>query len=112
MSSLKSIVWVGSALKDLRAFPEDAQRRAGYELYLVQDGQEPTDWKPMSIISAGVREIRVHTGAEYRVFYLATFADAVYVLHAFEKRTRRTRHADLELARVRLRMVERDRRSS
>jgi len=62
---------------------------------------EPADWKPMSTIGPGVREIRVHTALEHRVCYIAKFAEAIYVLHAFEKRTRKTSQRDLDLARQR-----------
>ncbi len=75
---------------------------AGHQLDLVQHGLEPHDWKPMTTVGAGVYEIRVHAGSEYRVFYIVKFAEGVYVLHAFEKRTRQTRQADIDLARKRL----------
>jgi len=65
----------------------------------------------MPSIGPGVREIRIHTGLEHRVFYVATFAEAVYVLHAFEKRTRKTATHDLQLARDRLRAFVNRRRS-
>jgi phage-related protein len=98
----KPLYWLGSALEDLRAFPEEARRSAGHQLHLVQNGLEPLDWKPMRTVGSGVYEIRVHAGAEHRVFYIAKFAEGVYVLHAFEKRTRQTRRADIELAKQRL----------
>lgn len=104
------IVWVGSALDDLRAFPEQARRRAGYQLRRVQHGLMPDDWKPMPSVGHGVYEIRIRTGEEHRVFYVAKHEDAVYVLHAFEKRTRRTRQADIDLAKRRLADVPRRRR--
>ena len=88
----KPISWLGSSLENLRAFPEDARRSAGYQLARVQQGLEPSDWKPMATVGMGVMEIRVHTRLEHRVFYVAKFEEAVYVLHAFEKRTRRTPH--------------------
>ncbi len=97
----KPLVWLGSSLADLRAFPEGARRIAGFQLRRVQHLLDPTDYKWMPSVGAGVQEIRVHTGAEHRVFYVARFAEAVYVLHAFEKRARRTSRQDLELARKR-----------
>jgi phage-related protein len=106
----KSLHWVGTSLEDLRAFPEVARREAGYQLRRVQEGLLPSDWKPMASVGAGVAEIRVHSGVEHRVFYVARFEEAIYVLHAFEKRTRQTRQADLELARRRLADVIRARR--
>jgi len=93
----------------VRAFAKDARRRAGYELYRVQQGLDPTDWKPMPSVGPGVREIRIHTDGEHRVVYVARFDDAIYVLHAFEKKTRRTRRADIGVAGERLRDVLRDR---
>jgi phage-related protein len=101
----KPVAWLGSALADLRAFPADARRDAGFELRRVQQGLDPDDWKAMPSIGPGVREIRIHTGLEHRVFYIATFAEAVYVLHAFEKRTRKTPKHDLQLAAERLRAL-------
>ncbi len=71
----------------------------------VQKGLDPNDWKPISSVGASVREIRIRTGREHRVLYIAKFAEAVYVLHAFEKRTRKTRKRDLEVARERLRTL-------
>lgn len=85
-------------MEAVRAFPAGARRRAGYQLYLVQQGLDPNDWKPLPSVGPGVREIRVHIDGEYRIFYVAKFAEAVYILHAFEKRTRKTRQADIELA--------------
>ena len=107
----KPVAWIGSALAALRVFPADARRDAGFELRRVQQGLDPTDWKPMPFVGPGVREIRIHTGLEHRVFYVATFAEAVYVLHAFEKRTRKTPKRDLELARNRLHALVNRRRT-
>ena len=98
----KVIRWLGSSLDDLRAFPEQARRDAGYQLSRVQQGLMPSDWKPMKAVGSGVYEVRIHTGVEHRVFYVAKYEDAIYVLHAFEKRTRQTRQADIALARQRL----------
>lgn len=98
----KPVAWLGSSLDDIRRFPEDARRAAGYQLGRVQQGLLPTDWKPMSTVGPGVLEIRVHTRLEHRVFYVAQFEEAVYVLHAFEKRTRRTPQHDVTLAQKRL----------
>ncbi len=99
------MAWLGSALADLRAFPADARRDAGFELRRVQQGLDPDDWKPIPSVGPGVREIRIHTGLEHRVLYIATFAEAVYVLHAFEKRTRKTPTHDRQLAQDRLRAL-------
>ena len=101
----KPLLWFGTARDDLRTFPEAARQVAGFQLRRVQRGLDPNDWKPMPSVGLGVREIRVHTGVEHRVLYLAKFAEAVYVLHAFEKRTRATSQRDVELARQRLRAL-------
>jgi phage-related protein len=106
----KPLRWIGSSLVDLRAFPEVARRDAGHQLRRVQQGLPADDWRPMRLVGPGVAEIRVHSEGEYRVLYVAKFAEAVYVLHAFEKRTRGTRHLDLELGRKRLGDVMRSRR--
>jgi hypothetical protein len=73
MNTLKAVVWMGSSKDDLIAFPADARREAGYQLESVQRGVEPQDWKPMSSVGPGVREIRIRepSGA-FRVMYLAT----------------------------------------
>ena len=98
----KPLAWLGSSLKDVRAFPAEARRAAGYQLGRVQQGLMPDDWKPMTTVGAGVHEIRIHTELEHRVFYVAKYEDAVYVIHAFEKRTPQTKEADIALARKRL----------
>ena len=98
----KPLAWLGSSLDDVRAFSAEAKRAAGYQLGRVQQGLMPDDWKPMSTVGAGVYEIRIHTELEHRVFYVAKYEDAIYVIHAFEKRTTQTREADIVLARKRL----------
>jgi phage-related protein len=101
---MKPVRFVGSAKDDLSAFPKPARIRAGHELFMVQVGREPDDWKPMSTVGPGACEIRVRDreGA-FRVFYVARFEDAVYVLHAFQKKSRKTSQADLDVARQRYR---------
>jgi phage-related protein len=101
---VKPIAFLGGSLDDLRGFPADARREAGYQLDRVQRGLDPDDWRPMPSIGAGVREIRVRErGGAFRVIYVATLADMVYVLHAFQKRTRQTAKRDVDLAASRLR---------
>jgi phage-related protein len=99
MMDSKPVEFRGSALEDLRAFPQAARREAGYQLDQVQRGRDPDDWKPMNTVGQGVKEFRIRdaTGA-FRVMYVAKFADAVYVLHCFQKKTQKTRKADLDLA--------------
>lgn len=106
----KPITWLGSSLEDIRGFPEEARRSAGYQLRRVQEGLESNDWKAMPDVGAGVQEIRLHTGAEHRVFYVASFAEAIYVFHCFEKRTQKTAKRHLEVARNRYRDLIQTRR--
>lgn len=95
--------WVGSSREDLRAFPEDVRRIAGHQLHLVQLGLDPVGWKPMPSIGPGVSELRMRTDLEHRVCYIAKFREGIYVLHAFQKRSRKTPKGEIELARHRLR---------
>lgn len=107
---MKPVVWLGDSRARLRAFPDDAARVAGHQLYQVQLGREPKDWKPMPSVGLCVNEIRVRAGAAYRVIYVAKFAAAVYVLHAFAKGSRKTSREDIELARARFRSLVEERR--
>lgn len=100
----KPIEFRGSSLDDLRAFPLPAKREAGHQLDQVQNGQEPGDWKPVNTVGQGVKEIRIRDAAgAFRVIYVAKFADAIYVLHCFQKKTAKTSKADLDLASKRYR---------
>ena len=106
---MKAIVWVGDSLVRMRAFPADAKRELGYQLERVQDEREPADWKPMPSVGAGVNEIRARIGGAYRVIYVAKFREAVYVLHAIQKKSSKTARRDIDLARVRFRALIRER---
>ena len=101
----KPLIWLGASRRDLRAFPPNARRVAGFQVRRVQQGLEPNDWKPMPSVGPGVQEIRLQTELEHRILYIAKFPEGVYVLHAFEKRTRQTPRRDLDLARDRLRAL-------
>jgi phage-related protein len=102
----KPLHFLGSSLEDLRAFPDEARRDAGFNLDFVQRGLDPSNWKPMKDVGPGVKEIRVRDAtAAFRVIYLATRPEGVYVLHCFQKKTRKTRKADIELAATRLRQI-------
>lgn len=92
----------------MRKFSKEARQEAGYQLLRVQYGTVPTDWKPMKTIGNNVKEIRIHVGGEYRVIYVANFEEAVYVLHAFQKKTQKTLQHDIELARKRFKQIERE----
>ena len=99
----KPLVWIGSSLADLRRLPVVVRAAIGFELYALQRGRDPSDWKPMPSIGLGVREVRVHVCGEHRVMYLARLNDAVFVLHVFQKKTRRTAEHDLRMGRARCR---------
>ena len=104
---MKAVRFIATARKDLAEFPQSARRRAGYELFMVQVGREPADFKPMPSVGPGAYEIRVRDEAgALRVIYVAKFAHAVYVLHAFQKKTRKTSQADITLAARRYKMIE------
>jgi phage-related protein len=103
---MKRIFFLGDTLDTIRDFSMDVRSEVGAELRRVQMGLEPTDWKPMKTVGPGVREIRVQdaTGA-YRVIYVLSKVDAVYVLNAFQKRSQKTPKHELELAVRRLKLV-------
>lgn len=107
----KRIVWIGSSRDDVRRFPRDARRKAGLELRAVQRGQEPTDFKPIPSVGAGAYEIRIHAQGAYRVFYVAKFEEAIYVLHTFQKKTQKTAKRDLEIGRQGYRTVQQSRQA-
>ncbi|MCD2453569.1 type II toxin-antitoxin system RelE/ParE family toxin [Methylicorpusculum oleiharenae] len=99
MTITKTVEFRGRSLEDLRTFPLSARREAGFQIDKVQHGQEPDDWKPMNTVGQGVKEIRIRDSAgAFRVLYVAKFADAVYVLHCFQKKTEKTSTTDLDLA--------------
>lgn len=101
---MKPVDFLGNSLDELRTFPETIRREAGYQIDKVQHGEEPDDWKPMVTVGVGVKEIRIRDAAgAFRVVYLAKLADAVYVLHCFQKKTEQTSEKDIRLARKRLR---------
>jgi len=104
MVAVRQLEFRGSALHDLRAFPQEVKREAGFQLDQVQRGREPGDWRPMKTIGQGVNEIRLEDlNGTFRIIYLAKFADVVYVLHCFQKKSKKTSKSDLELAKNRYR---------
>lgn len=105
----KTVRWLGDSKRRIREFPHEARQRTGYDLWEVQQGNEPSDWKPMPSVGRGVNEIRVHARGEHRVVYVAKFEEAVYVLHVFEKKTQRTPKQDLRVAADRYRALVRER---
>ena len=105
---MKQVLWLGDSRDAVRAFPPDARQSAGFQLDGIQKGEDPDDWKPMASIGPGVREIRIRADrGAYRVIYLATRPEGIYVLHAFQKKSARTTRSDVELARERLRWLAR-----
>lgn len=107
MGIVRPVCFLGDSLKSIRDFPEDARHDVGYQLDKVQRGDQPDDFKPMSSIGRGVEEIRVsEPSGAYRVIYIARRVEAVYVLHAFQKKTQATQKKDLEIARLRFRSLK------
>jgi len=102
---MKPLRFISSSLDDLRNFPDEARRAAGFELRAIQNGLDPSDWRPMPAVGHGVREIRIHVLGEWRVIYTATLRDAVFVLHSFQKKTQKTSPQDLEVARQRYKRI-------
>jgi phage-related protein len=98
----KLVEFRGDSLDALREFPESARREAGFQIDKVQQGHEPDDWKPITTVGKGVKEIRIRDEAgAFRVIYVAKLVDAVYVLHCFQKKTQATSQKDIQLARKR-----------
>lgn len=105
----KEIEFEGTALDDLRAFPDDARRDAGYQLDKVQHGEEPDDWKPFPTVGPGTREIRIaEDGNAFRVMYVAKFGNKIHVLHCFQKTTKATAKRDVDLAKKRYASLKRE----
>ncbi|WP_319796951.1 type II toxin-antitoxin system RelE/ParE family toxin [Nitrobacter sp.] len=108
---MKPVSFIGNSLDAVRSFPDCARREAGFQIDRLQRDLDPDDWKPMKTIGAGVREIRVRDASgAFRVIYIATLEDAVYILHAFQKKTEATSKRDLDLATTRFRDLMRRRR--
>ena len=107
--AIKPVEFLGDSIDALRGFPGAVRHDAGFQLDKLQRGEEPDDWKPMSTVGAGVREIRIRDEAgAFRVIYLAKLADAVYVLHCFQKKTQETSEKDIKLARSRFKELMRN----
>ena len=107
-ATLKPVVFRGDSLDRLRQFPQSARRESGFQIDRVQRGLKPNDCKPMKIIGPGCNEIRVRDAAgAFRVLYVARLANAVYVLHCFQKKAEKTAKTDIKLARTRYRELMR-----
>lgn len=110
--AIKPLRFRGNALEALREFSVDARHVAGFQLDRVQRGLEPDDWKPMATVGSGVKELRVREEAgTFRVIYLAKLAEAVYVIHCFQKKTEQTSEKDIQLARKRYKDLMTERRT-
>ena len=107
----KPIIWARSSYQRLCRFPLEARQEAGFQLRRVQSGEEPYDWKPVPTIGPGAMEIRIHDPQEYRVIYVASFPDAIYVLHAFQKKSSKTASRDIQLAREAYAEIRRQRKN-
>lgn len=96
----KQIIWMGRSREDLRDFPREAKEDLGYALRRLQNGEVPAHFKPMPGVGSGAYELTCRTGTQsvdHRVFYVVKFAEALYVLHAFEKTTRKTPKSDIQM---------------
>lgn len=102
---MKLISWCGDSLHRIREFPDAARRKVGQQLNRLQHGFEPHHWKPMPSVGSGVCEIRVHEMGEHRVLYVAKFAEALYVLHAFAKKSQKAPKLDMHIATARFRAL-------
>lgn len=110
--TLRPIAWAGSSFDDLLSFPEAVRREAGYQLHRLQAGLEAADWKPMTEIGRGVEEVRLRgSSGAYRILYIARFEQAVYILHCFVKKSRRTSEYDKRIAKARFQSVLEEQRS-
>ena len=108
---LKPVLWVGSSLDDLRACPEDVQDVVGYALFLAQEGgQHPAAKRLKGDLRGLVEVVEDHQSGTYRAVYTARLAEAIYVLHVFQKKATRgiaTPRHELDLIKARLRWAER-----
>jgi phage-related protein len=108
---IRPLIWVGSSLKDLRAFPEAVKDEMGYALFEAQSGLKPLAAKPLKGFGgASVLEIVSDYQADtFRAVYTVKFGERVYVLHAFQKKSKKgtaTTQADIETIKRRLKQAE------
>lgn len=102
---VKQLYWVGQTRLIVKQFEQEVRAQIGYQLYRVQQGLMPNDWKPLQLVGGGAIEIRLHKPHEHRVVYVAKFGTAVYVLHAFAKKTRQTSKKEIRVARQNYRVL-------
>ena len=104
---MKQVIWMGGSKEDLRSFPGEARREVGFQLEHIQGGADPDDWKSLSTVGSGVREIRVReSSGAFRCIYLATRPEGIYDLHCFQKKTQKTSQQDLDLAQRRFKSIQ------
>lgn len=102
---MQTVIFVGSSRDDIREFPESTRREMGRQILRLQHGLEPEDWKPMKTVGASVREIRIRVQGQYRAFYTTKVGNAVYILHAFQKKTQKTSSKDIALGQQRFKQL-------
>lgn len=102
---MQTLIFIGTSRDDIRGFPEDARHEMGRQLLRIQFGVDPENWKPMKTIGKGVREVRINIDGQFRAFYVTSIGNAVYVLHAFQKKEQKTSSKDIALGRQRFRQI-------
>ncbi len=101
-----AVAWEGDSKAVLQSFPQDVRQNFGFELWQLQQGERPRDYRPLSSIGTGVFELRDQDArAWYRVIYLSRIDDVIYVLHRFEKKGREMPRKDFEKAKQRLKRL-------
>ena len=106
-SKLATVAWEGDSREVLRSFPTEVTQNLGFQLWQLQQGERPTDYRSLPSVGAGVFELRDQDErARYRVVYLSRIGKVVYVLHCFEKKGREMPRRDFEIARKRLKSVK------
>lgn len=100
---MRKVTYVGSSQKDIEAFPDKAKQRIMTALTVIRANLDlsPKEFKYMPTVGIGCYELRLKIDKQYRVFYIAKFHEAVYVLHAFVKKTQQTAKSDIELGATR-----------
>lgn len=102
-----TVVWEGNSREILQSFPEGARENLGFDLWRLQQGERPGDYRPVPSIGVGVFELRDQDErAWYRIVYLSRTSDVIYVLHCFEKKGREILRREFEVAKQRLKNVK------
>lgn len=104
---MKDVEFHGSSLDDLKSFPDEMRREAGHQISRVQNGLMPADWKTVTTVGNGVKEIRIRDeDGAFRIIYVSEYKGLVHVLHAFQKKDNKTRKADIDKAKRRYRAMK------